>query len=303
MSKFLLVLGGPTASGKTACSIELAKHFNTEIISADSRQIYQETCIGTAVPEPAQLAAVRHHFIQTISVKSYYNASMFEFDVLDTLQNLFRKHDVVVMTGGSGLYINAVCEGIDDLPSVDQGIRKSLAEKYEKEGLESIRKDLKVLDPESYEKVDLKNHLRILKALEITIQTGRPYSSFLTAEKKKRDFKIIRMALNMERELLYSRINQRVDQMVEDGLVEEVEALKHLRETNVLKTVGYKEIFQYFDGKLSLDEAIDLIRRNTRKYARKQITWFRKDNLYPWFLPSELEKMTNYCEVQFSRIK
>ncbi len=289
MSKYLLVLGGPTASGKTACSIELANHFGTEIISADSRQIYQETRIGTAVPET--------------ELTSYYNASMYELDVLNTLKSLYKKHDVVVMTGGSGLYINAVCDGIDDLPTVDPIVRKTLEQKYNKEGLESIRNDLKILDPLTYEKVDLKNHLRILKALEISIQTGRPYSSFLTHKKKQRDFKIIRMALNMDREVLYNRINKRVDMMVEDGLVEEARGLSNLRDTNALKTVGYKEIFSHFDGNISLEEAIDLIKRNTRKYARKQITWFRKDNLYPWFSPEEKEKMINYCERQMNRTK
>lgn len=303
MSKYLIVLGGPTASGKTACSIELAKHFGTEIISADSRQIYKETRIGTAVPDADQLAAVRHHYIQTISLTNYYNASMYELDVLNTLGNLFISHDVVVMTGGSGLYINAVCNGIDDLPAVDSEVRKTLELKYKKEGLESIRNDLKILDPVTYEKVDLKNHLRILKALEISIQTGIPYSSFLTHEKKQRDFKIIRLALNMDRELLYDRINRRVEMMVEEGLVEEVEGLKHMRNTNVLKTVGYREIFSYFDGSISLEESIDLIKRNTRKYARKQITWFRKDNLYPWFLPENTEKMIRYCEQEMKRTK
>jgi len=296
MSKFLLVLGGPTASGKTASAIKLAKYFNTEIISADSRQIYRETSIGTAVPDANELAQVPHHFIQSISLKTYYNASMYEENVLSTLEKLFEKHDVVVLVGGSGLYINAVCDGIDDLPTVDPEIRQSLDAKFKKEGIESIRNDLRLLDPTTYAKVDLKNHLRILKALEITIQTGRPYSSFLSHQKKKRDFQIIRLALNMDRTLLYDRINRRVDLMVESGLIEEAEGLKHLRETNVLKTVGYKEIFAYFDGKLSKEEAIDLIKRNSRKYARKQITWFRKDELYPWFHPDEVQKMIDHCE-------
>ncbi len=295
MSKFLIVLGGPTASGKTSTGINLAKHFDTEIISADSRQIYKETTIGTAVPEPGQLKEIKHHFIQTISLEKYYNASMYEIDVLATLEELFKKKDLVVMVGGSGLYINAVCDGIDDLPTVDPEIRLSLEKKFIKEGIDSIRKDLKLLDPITYGKVDLKNHLRILKALEITIQTGKPYSSFLTHQKKQRDFHIIRLALNMNREDLYDRINLRVDLMIEQGLAEEAEGLKHLRETNVLKTVGYKEIFSYFDGNITMDEAIDLIKRNSRKYARKQITWFRKNELYPWFHPDETEKMLAYC--------
>lgn len=296
MSKFLIVLAGPTASGKTSTGIELAKHFNTEIISADSRQIYKETSIGTAVPEPSQLQEVKHHFIQTINLGTYYNASMYEEDVLALLEEKFKEKDVMIMLGGSGLYINAVCEGIDELPTVDPELRKDLDLKYQKEGLESIRNDLKLLDPESYEKVDLKNHLRILKALEITIQTGKPYSSFLTHQKKKRDFHIIRLALNLDREILYERINTRVDLMIDQGLVAEVEGLSHLRETSVLKTVGYKELFSYFDGNLSLEEGIDLIKRNSRKYARKQITWFRKDGLYPWFHPRDINKMIAYCQ-------
>ncbi len=297
MSKFLIVLGGPTASGKTSTGIELAKYFETEIISADSRQIYKETSIGTAVPDPFQLQEVRHHYIQTINLGTYYNASMYEANVLATLDQLFIKNNVVVMVGGSGLYINAVCEGIDDLPTVDPEIRKNLDLKFQKEGLESIRNDLRLLDPITYEKVDLKNHLRILKALEITIQTGQPYSSFLTHQKKQRDFQIIRLALNMERDILYDRINKRVDQMVEQGLVAEVEGLKHLKNTSVLKTVGYKEIFNHFDGNSTLEEAIDLIKRNSRKYARKQITWFRKDDLYPWFHPKDISDMINHCQA------
>lgn len=303
MSKFLIVLGGPTASGKTSTGIELAKYFDTEIISADSRQIYKETSIGTAVPEPSQLKEVKHHFIQTIKLGTYYNASMYEEDVLATLEQLFKKKDIVVMVGGSGLYINSVCEGIDDLPRVDPEIRKDLDLKFQKEGIESIRKDLKLLDPASYEKVDLKNHLRVLKALEITIQTGKPYSSFLTHQKKQRDFHIIRLALNMEREILYERINKRVDLMIEQGLVQEVEGLQHLRNTSVMKTVGYKEIFNHFDGNSTLEEAIDLIKRNSRKYARKQITWFRKDGLYPWFHPEEIRNMIDHCQLSIDKAR
>lgn len=301
MSKFLIALGGPTASGKTSTGIKLARHFDTEIISADSRQIYKETSIGTAVPTPEQLAEVKHHFIQTIKLGTYYNASMYEEEVLTTLDQLFLKKDIVVMVGGSGLYINAVCKGIDELPTVDPEIRKSLYLKFQKEGLESIRKNLKILDPLSYERIDLKNHYRILKALEITIQTGKPYSSFLTDKQKPRNFHIIRLALNMEREILYNRINMRVDQMIEEGLVDEIEGLKHLRETSLMKTVGYKEIFNYFDGNISLEEAIDLIKRNSRKYARKQITWFRKDDLYPWFHPEKIQDMIDFCQLEIEK--
>lgn len=282
--------------GKTSVGIQLAKTLGTEIISADSRQIYKETRIGTAVPSPEELATVKHHFIQTISLADYYNASMYEFDVLAKLGGLFKEKETVLMAGGSGLYINAVCFGIDELPTIDQEVRDQLAAQYAEEGLESIQQRLNELDPVSYEKVDLNNHFRVLKALEVSIQTGRPYSSFLTGNKRDRDFRIIRLALDMDREELYNRINTRVDRMIEEGLVEEVASLENYRSKNAMKTVGYREIFRHLDGEISLDEAADLIRRNTRKYARKQLTWFRKDNLYQWFHPENVKGMLNYIE-------
>jgi tRNA dimethylallyltransferase len=298
MTKTLVVLAGPTAVGKTATGIALAKKYGSEIISADSRQIYRETTIGTAVPSPEELAEVPHHFIQCISLEAYYNASMYEQDVLVRLEALFKTHDLVFMVGGSGLYINAVCFGIDDLPTVDQQVRDTLAQRFREEGIESLREELKRVDPVSYEKTDLNNHFRVLKALEVSVQTGRPYSSFLTRSKKERDFRIIRLALDMERSALYSRINNRVEGMIEAGLVEEVKGLGRFREKNAMKTVGYREIFSYLDNKISLDEAIDLIQRNSRKYARKQLTWFRKDNMYPWFHPEETEKMAAYVDAR-----
>jgi tRNA dimethylallyltransferase len=296
MKKTLLVLAGPTAVGKTICSIDLARHFNTEIISADSRQIYQECTIGTAVPSPEELARAKHHFIQIVSVRDAYNASMFEFQVLEKLEELFKKHDLLLMAGGSGLYIDAVCHGIDDLPSVEPELRKHLLQRFETEGLEFLTRELKELDPISYGQVDLKNHMRVLKALEVSMQTGKPYSSFLSAEKKKRPFQILRMALDMERELLYDRINWRVEEMMEAGLLEEVKLLEPLREYTAMKTVGYRELFKHLDGELSLDEAVDLIQRNTRKFARKQLTWFRKENRYQWFSPSEGAEMLRWIE-------
>jgi len=296
MKKTLLVLAGPTAVGKTSCGIRIAGAFNTEIISADSRQIYKETTIGTAVPSPEELALVRHHFIQVSSVTKPYNASMFEFQVLDSLEELFNKHDIVLMVGGSGLYIDAVCHGIDDLPSVDPALRKNLLSRYEHEGLEALSLELKRLDPLSYKRVDLKNHLRVLKALEITLQTGKPYSSYLSASRKKRSFRILRIALDMERELLYDRINRRVEKMMDDGLLDEVMDLIPLRNYTAMKTVGYRELFRHLDGELSLDEAVDLIQRNTRKFARKQLTWFRKENLYQWFSPGDEQSMLRWIE-------
>jgi len=298
MKKTLLVIAGPTAVGKTSCGIQLASRYNSEIISADSRQIYKETTIGTALPSIEELARVKHHFIQTISVTEPYNASMFEFQVLDRLEDLFEKHDLILMVGGSGLYINAVCHGIDDLPSVDPVLRENLLSRYEHEGLESLSLELKNLDPLSYAKVDLKNHLRVLKALEITLQTGKPYSSFLSATPKERSFRILRIALDMDRELLYKRINSRVEIMMDHGLLDEAKSLRPLRNYTAMKTVGYRELFRHLDGELSLDEAVDLIQRNTRKFARKQLTWFRKDNLYQWFSPEDEESIRHWIESE-----
>ena len=298
MSKTLMVLAGPTAVGKTSCGIEIARHFETEIISADSRQIYRETFIGTAVPSVDELASVRHHFIQSISLEDRYNASMYEQQVLAKLKQLFKKHDLVLMVGGSGLYIDAVCQGIDDLPTVDPVLRNRLQERFEKEGLDALTGELKKLDPVSYGRVDLKNHMRVLKALEISMQTGIPYSSFLSDSKKERPFDFLRIALDMERELLYDRINQRVDQMMENGLLEEVKSLQHLKGYTAMKTVGYRELFKYLDGDILLDEAVDLIKRHTRKFARKQLTWFRKENQYRWFAPPNSANIIEWIEKQ-----
>ncbi len=293
-----MVIAGPTAVGKTTCGVQIAEHFGTEIISADSRQIYRETSIGTAVPSAEELAVVKHHFIQTISVEDTYNASTFEHQVLETLKQLFKSHDLVIMVGGSGLYIDAVCKGIDDLPTTDPEIRNRLFKRFETEGLEALTLELKRLDPVSYGRIDLKNHMRVLKALEISVQTGLPYSGFLKAIKKDRPFHIIRIALDMEREVLYDRINERVDQMMVDGLLEEAKEVQHLRGYTALKTVGYRELFEYLDGQVTLDEAVDLIKRHTRKFARKQLTWFRKENQYRWFAPSQIKEIIAWTEMQ-----
>ncbi len=298
MQKTLVVLAGPTAVGKTTFGIEIAKLFGTEIISADSRQIYRETTIGTAVPTKEELAAVQHHFIQSISMTDTYNASMYEYQVMDRLNLLFKKYDTVLMVGGSGLYIDAVCKGIDDLPKVDPKLRKRLQTRFEHEGLDPLTRELKLLDPLSYERVDLKNHMRVLKALEISIQTGKPYSSFLLSTQKKRPFKILRIALDMEREILYARINQRVVEMMDAGLLNEAIELQHLRGCTAMKTVGYRELYKYLDGEITLEEAVDLIQRNTRKFARKQITWFRKDNLYQWFTPDDPREVIKWIKAQ-----
>ena len=296
--KSLIVIAGPTAVGKSHIAVELAKHLETEIISCDSRQIYKELSIGTAVPDFSELAGIRHHFLQNKSIHRYYNASMFENEVLELLDDLFTTKNVVIMAGGSGMYIDAVCKGIDDLPSVDDEIRNQLQNQYQNEGIESLRTMLKKLDPDYYKTVDLKNTKRILKALEVSLMAGKAYSSFLTNLKKERSFEIIKTGLNIQREVLYERINTRVDRMIQQGLVDEAKRYFEFRNLNALNTVGYKEIFMYLEGSLTLDEAIDLIKRNTRKYARRQLTWFRKYNDIKWFDPPDIVKIEEYINEQ-----
>ncbi len=300
MEKTLIVVIGPTGIGKSVISLKLAQHYNTEIISADSRQIYKELSIGTAVPPDEDLQAVKHHLVQTISISDYYNASMFEMDVLQKLEQLFPLKNPLIMTGGSMLYVDAVCKGIDDLPTVDQEIRNQLIEEFEKDGIEAIRLQLKQLDPGYYEKVDLKNPKRILHALEICMMTGKPYSSLRSETTKKRPFRIIKIGLNMEREKLYSRINERVFQMVEQGLFEEVRSVYHLKHLNSLNTVGYREIFAHFDGRSTRDEAIEQIQNNSRKYARKQLTWFRRDPEINWFEPDQYDEIVDFLNSSFN---
>ena len=295
--KYLTVILGPTGVGKTRVAIDVAKKLKTEIISCDSRQIYRELRIGTAVPSDNELAKVKHHFIQSKSIHDYYNASMFEFEALDLLDKLFKKYKRVVMVGGSGLYINAVCYGIDELPTIDPGLRKELAEKYKNEGIESIRKQLKLLDPEYYSIVDLKNHKRILKALEVSIMTGKPYSSFLLHQIKERSFNIIKIGLSMKRDELYKSINERVDRMIADGLLYEAKQYYKDRNLNSLNTVGYKELFEYLDNKITFENAIELIKKNTKNYARKQLTWFRKDRNINWFNYDETDNIIEFIKI------
>jgi len=294
MSDTLVIISGPTAVGKTRVGIGVARHFGSEIVSADSRQIYREMRIGTAVPTPQELAVVKHYFIQTKSIFDYYNAFMYETEVLALLPQLFRRMNPVIMVGGSGLYIDAVCHGIDDIPTVDPAVRQQMKELYEREGLEGLQRRLREADPDYYARVDLRNPQRLLKALEISVQSGRPYSSFLTRTRKERPFRIVRIGLDLPRQELYDRINRRVLQMVEEGLVEEARTLLPHRRVNALNTVGYKEIFDHLEGKLSLDEAVERIRANSRKYARKQLTWFRKDKDTQWFRPDETEKIIEW---------
>ena len=293
-AKTLIVLVGPTAVGKTQLCLDLAKKFDTEIVSADSRQIFKEMKIGTDAPSPEQLQSVVHHFVGSHSIFEYYTAGMFEMEALERLQEIFTRKDHVILGGGSGLYINAVCHGIDALPKVDPDVRKNLLDQYEQEGLEGMRQRLKMLDSKSYEQIDLMNPKRILKALEITLTTGKPYSSFLTRQKKQRPFRILKIGLNRQREELYRRINQRVDQMLEEGLLDEARRLYPYKHLNALNTVGYKELFSYFDGDISFPEAIRLIKRNSRRYAKRQLTWFSKDPGIQWFHPQQAQEIMNF---------
>jgi tRNA dimethylallyltransferase len=302
MIKTLIIIVGPTAIGKTALSIKIAGHFNTEIISADSRQIYRELRIGTAIPDSQELNTVKHHLVQNHSIHEYYNASNFEIEVLEIINSIFLTKDVIVMTGGSMLYIDTVCNGIDDLPTIDPEIRKRVIEKFENEGLESLRLELKKIDPEYYQQVDLKNHKRILHALEVFYMTGRKYSSFRSNTKKKRDFNILKIGLNSDRKIVHERINLRVDKMIEDGLIEEARELFPLRHLNSLNTVGYKELFDHFEGKTTQAEAIGLIKRNTRRYARRQLTWFNKDTDIRWFEPSQHDAIIENIEAAINKI-
>ncbi|MDO8952585.1 MAG: tRNA (adenosine(37)-N6)-dimethylallyltransferase MiaA [Draconibacterium sp.] len=300
MQKYLIVLTGPTGIGKTGVGIKIARHFNTEIVSSDSRQIFKELTIGTAVPGTIELTAVKHHFIQTHSIEENYNASRFENDALDVINSIFKKHDLVLMAGGSMLYIDAVCNGIDIMPDADPEIRKSLKEKFENEGLESLRFLLKKLDPDYYNSVDLKNPNRLIHALEICIMTGKPYSSFRSNPKKNRSFSIIKIGLNCDRKTLHYRINLRVDQMIDAGLETEARNLYHLKHLNALNTVGYRELFAFFDGETTREKAIELIKRNSRRYARKQLTWFRNDNEMNWFQSEQTSEIISFIENRIS---
>ncbi len=290
--KTLIVIQGPTASGKTDVGVRLANHFDTEIISADSRQIFKEMKIGTARPDEDILKKTKHYFVAQKSVLDYYNASMFENEVLSLLEHdIFLRKDIVLMVGGSMLYIDAVCNGIDFLPDPDVEIRNSLWQTFYNSGIEVLLKKLELLDPEYTKIVDKNNHKRIIKALEVCLQTGKPYSSFRTGLKKERNFKILKISLNYPREILHERINLRVDKMMSQGLLKEVEKLLPYRNLNSLNTVGYRELFDYLDNKCSLAEAVELIKRNTRRYARRQISWFNRDQNVEWFCPDSIDKI------------
>lgn len=278
----LIVITGPTAVGKTSFSIELAKHFKTSIISADSRQFYREMKIGTASPTPEEMQGIPHYFIGHISVTDNYNVSKYEEDVLTLLEKLFAANDTVIMTGGSGLYINAVCNGIDELPDPDKELRYELQQLLKEQGLTALRNKLKILDPDYYNVVDLANPGRLMRALEVCLTTGVPYSSLRKNKRKERHFRVIKTALFRNREELNHRINERVDMMIASGLTEEVRSLMPYRDLNALKTVGYRELFAFLDGRISFEQAVTDIKTNSRRYAKRQMTWFRKDPQIFW---------------------
>jgi tRNA dimethylallyltransferase len=292
--KYLIVLLGPTGVGKTSTSLSISKHFDAPIVSADSRQFFSEMRIGTAAPTAQELARAKHHLVGHKSITERYSCGMFETEALTILETIYQSHNMALLVGGSMLYIDAVCSGIDDFPTPDPALRKSLENQLKTEGIESLRAQLKLLDPEHYDKVDLRNSQRVLKAVEVCLQTGRPYSSFRTNPQKVRPFKIIKIGLNLPREILYERINARVDQMINQGLVEEAKSLYPHRHHNALKTVGYREIFDFIDGKISLGKAIELIKRNSRHYAKRQLTWWSRDKEIEWFRPDEIENIKNY---------
>ena len=283
MKNTLIVLPGPTGVGKTAVAIDLALRLGCEIISCDSRQFYREMRIGTAAPDEEQLALVKHHFVSFLSVRDYYSISLFERDVLALLPSLFSNCPFAIMTGGSMLYMDAVCKGMDDIPDTDPAVRQKFIDIYQREGIGGLRIALKLLDPDHYARVDLHNPRRVMRALEISESTGRPYSSFLTSARKERDFRILKAGLTLRRPELYARIDERVDRMISAGLEEEAASLKMLRELNALNTVGYREMFMYFDGEITREQAVALIKRNTRRYARRQLTWWNRDKEIKWF--------------------
>lgn len=298
--KTLIVVLGPTGVGKSDISLQLAKHYNSEIISADSRQIYRELCIGTAVPSPEDLINIPHHFIQTKSILDYYNVSEYENEALFLISQLFEKMNPLILTGGSMLYVDTLCKGIDDIPTVSPEIRDEVIDWYKKNGIEALRQRLLEIDPEYFRIVDLNNPKRLLHAVEIHQMTGKPFTSFRKNTVHERPFRILKIGINQDRKVLYDRINQRVEQMMEAGLLDEAKAVYPHRDLNSLNTVGYKELFSYLDGNCSLEEAVDLIQRNTRKYARKQLTWFRRDPEIKWFEPEQIQEIIKYTDQKLN---
>ncbi len=300
--KYLITIVGPTAIGKTDLSIKLALHFRTEIISSDSRQFYKELKIGTAVPSSEELSMVKHHFIQSRSIFEDYNVGDFEKDAVALLDQLFREKDIVIMVGGSGLYVDAVTKGLDDFPKVDPAIREQLKIELKEKGIEFLQKKLEKIDPKTYHRMDIFNKQRLIRALEISTGTSQPYSFYLNESNKNRSFSNIKIGLQAEREVVYERVNQRVDLMISEGLVEEAEKVYPHRQLNALQTVGYKELFSHFDGDIELDEAISEIKKNTRRFAKRQGTWFRKDREIEWFdYKTDIKKVIAHIEQSYSK--
>ena len=296
MKSTLIALIGPTGVGKTELSLSIAEHFHTSIVSSDSRQLYADLKIGTAAPTPEQQGRVPHHFVGTLKLTDYYSAAQYEAEVMAKLEELFQQNDVVVLTGGSMMYVDAICKGIDDIPTVDKETRELMIQRYEEEGLEKLCAELKLLDPEYYQIVDLKNPKRVIHALEICYMTGKTYTSFRTRSTKERPFRIIKIGLTRDREELYDRINRRVDEMMKEGLLEEAKSVYEYKHLNSLNTVGYKEIFQYLAGEWTLDFAIEKIKQNSRIYSRKQMTWFKRDTDITWFHPDQKEEIMNHIK-------
>ena len=302
-TKTLIVIVGPTGSGKTDLSISVAQHYACPIISTDSRQFYRGIPIGTAQPTKEELAAAEHHFIASHNLEDEFNCGAYEVAALQRLEELFQQHDVVVAVGGSGLYVKALTEGMDSLPEADPALRESLAQRLQTEGLEPLVEQLRELDPAFYEVVDRKNPARILRALEVCLTAGVPYSSLRTGKRAERGFNIIKIGTRMDRAVLYERIDRRVDLMIEAGLEQEARKVYPLRHLNSLQTVGYREMFDYFDGTITREQAIELIKRNSRRYAKRQITWFGRDEEIEWFLPSEREKILQYIDSKVCTLK
>lgn len=297
-NKKLIVIVGPTAIGKTACAIQLGKHFGAEIISADARQFFKETEIGTAKPSLVELQSVPHHFINSHSIQDFFSTGDFEVLTLEKLNQLFQEHDIAIMVGGSGLYINAVCNGLDDLPEIKLEVRTQLTQEVTEKGLPYLQEQLALHDPITYEKIDRNNTQRVIRALEVFYTTGTPLSAFQTGRAKERDFEIIKIGLNTDRAQLYAQINQRVDQMMDAGLLKEAELLYPFKHLNALKTVGYTELFDYFDGHTDLATAVEKIKQNTRRFAKRQITWFKKDTQTTWFEPSAYAEILSFIQTQ-----
>ena len=294
--KTLVVLLGPTGVGKTEMSLKLAEFLGSPILSADSRQLYRDLVIGTAAPSQEEQAKVKHYFVGTHQLTDNYSASRFEEDVIALLAELFQTHETVLMSGGSMMYIDAVCKGIDEIPTIDETLRNDLKDMYKQEGIEPVRRQLKLLDPVFYKQVDLQNHKRVIHALEICLMAGKPYSSLRTEKSKLRPFSILKIGLQRDREELYDRINSRVDKMMEQGFLEEARSVYHLRHLNALNTVGYKELFRYISGDWPLEFAIEKIKQNTRIYSRKQMTWFKRDKGIRWFHPCQLAEIKEWID-------